>query len=46
MTSRFMGERKGQRSVRLTRLWRVIHREVETNVFVVVKVEAVIPHAY
>jgi len=40
------GDRKGQRSVRLSGKWRAIYTENETKQLTVVTVEEVTPHAY
>lgn len=40
------GDREGQRSARLNRLWRVIYTEIENATLVIVRIEEVIPHAY
>jgi len=40
------GRRKGQRSVRLNRLWRAIYVELEDMNAILVQVEEVTPHAY
>ena len=40
------GDRKGQRSVRLSRQWRAIYEEIDQDEIRLVVVEEVIPHAY
>lgn len=40
------GDRKGQRSVRLSRQWRAIYEEHDHGEICLVVVEEVIPHAY
>jgi len=40
------GDRRGQRSVRLSRQWRAIYTQSERGELIVVSVEEVTPHAY
>ena len=40
------GDRKGQRSVRLSRQWRAIYEELDQGEVRLVVVEEVVPHAY